>query len=209
MEDVKVVYLMDPHCGWCFGYSRTFKQFHDRVIKDSPIGLAVATGGLFIPRIAGSTEFAEDKRPIAARIERQFDVSFSPNYFDNVLASTWIDSTPSSEAIHTCAILDHSRTLQFAGRIADAAFVEARNISLPEVVLEIAEEQGFDPTVFRQTMASPNVTNALEQSLRFSAQAKTGFPAVFLLDNRSGKLVHLSGANLSVDELEQAVDHYI
>lgn len=91
----------------------------------------------------------------------------------------------------------------------DAAFLDARNIPLDEVVLEIAEEQGFDPTVFRETMASPSVTGALDQSLRFSAQAQTGFPAVFLLDNKRGEVIHVGGADLSVHDLERAVDDYL
>lgn len=208
-EDVTLVYLMDPHCGWCFGYGRTIAAFYERVIKHNSIAFKVLTGGLFIPRIAGSAEFADDKRSIAARVEHQFGVSFSPNYFDNVLAGSWIDSTPSSRAIHTCEILDQSSTLQFAGRIVDAAFLEARNISLPEVVLEIAEEQGFDSTVFRETMASPSVTDSLDQSLRFSAQAQTGFPAVFLLNNKRAEVIHVGGANLSVHDLERAVDDHL
>lgn len=208
-EEVSLVYMMDPHCGWCFGFGGTIRAFYDRVIEPSAIAFKVVTGGLFIPRIAGSVEFADDKRSIAARVEHQFGVSFSPNYFHNVLAGTWIDSTPSSRAIHACEILDQSRTLQFAGRIVDAAFLEARNISIDEVVLEIAEEQGFDPKEFRETMASPSVTDALDQSLRFSAQAQTGFPAVFLLDNKRGEVIHVGGANLSVHDLERAVDGYL
>lgn len=208
-DEVSLVYLMDPHCGWCFGYESTIRAFYERVLKHSSITFKVLTGGLFIPRIAGSAEFANDKRSIAARVEQQFGVSFSPNYFDNVLAGSWIDSTPGSRAIHTCELLDTSRTLQFAGRIVDAAFLDARNISVPEVVLEIAVEEGFDPVVFAETMASPSVTDALDQSLRFSAQAQTGFPAVFLLDNKRAEVVHVGGANLGIDDLERAVADYL
>lgn len=208
-EEVSLVYLMDPHCGWCFGHGKTIRTFHERVIEHSSLGFKILTGGLFIPRIAGSAEFADDKRSIAARVEHQFGVSFSPDYFDNVLASGWIDSTPSSRAIHACEILDQSRTLQFAGHLVDAAFLEACNISLPEVVLAIAKEQGFDPAAFAETMASPSVTDALDRSLRFAAQAQTGFPTVFLLDNTRGDVVHVGGAQLSVDDLEQAVRDYL
>ncbi len=145
---------MDPHCGWCFGYSKTITEFYDSVIKDSPIGFEVVTGGLFIPRISGSSEFADDKRPIAARIERHFGVEFSPNYFKNVLAVSWIDSAPSSKAICACNILAHSKSLYFSNSITEAAFINGRNISLPEVILEIAEEQGFDPNSFGETVGS-------------------------------------------------------
>ena len=58
-------------------------------------------------------------------------------------------------------------------------------------------------------MASPSVTDALDQSLRFSAHAQTGFPAVFLLDNKRAEVIHVGGANLGVDDLERAVDDYL
>jgi hypothetical protein len=57
-EEVSLVYLMDPHCGWCFGFGGTIRAFYERVLEHSSIAFKVVTGGLFIPRIAGSVEFA-------------------------------------------------------------------------------------------------------------------------------------------------------
>ncbi len=51
------------------------------------------------------------------------------------------------------------------------------------------------------------VLRTRENPFRLVLQA--GFPAVFLLDNTRGEVVHVGGANLSVHDLERAVDDYL
>lgn len=197
---------MDPHCGWCFGYSTTISEIRKRIADNDSIDFDVIPGGLFIPGLRGSTEFADEKRPVASRIERMFDVEFSPDYFENVLAAPWLDSTPSNQAIHACNIIEPARALRLSSAIIDAAFIDGRDISQPQVVLEIAQEQGFDRDHFGETMASPTVKEDLGTALRFSAEARSGFPSVFIHDNGRNDLVHLGGANLSVDAFVKAVE---
>jgi protein-disulfide isomerase-like protein with CxxC motif len=80
---------------------------------------------------------------------------------------------------------------------------------LPEVILEIAEEQGFDPSSFGEMMDAQKVADDLNCSLDFAAEVRTGFPSVFIQDNNQNKLMHLGGSNLSVRDLQQAVEHYL
>lgn len=200
---------MDPHCGWCFGYRKTITAFYDRVIKDSSIDFEIVTGGLFIPGKPGSPKFANDKRPIAERVQRQFGVEFSPAYFENVLAAPSVDSTPGCKAICASNILAESRSLYLSNAIIEAAFIDGQNISLPEVILEIAEEQGFDPDSFGEKMESQRVADDLGFNLDFAAEVRKGFPAVFVQDNKQNKLMHLGGSNLSVRDLGEAVDVYL
>ena len=96
--------------------------------------------------------------------------------------------------------------MHFSTAILRAAFVEGRNISLPDVVPEIAQEQDFDPDRFGEKMTSPSIEDNLTTSLRFAAQVRTGFPAVFVQNSERDTLVHLGGADLSVSELQAAVD---
>lgn len=203
MSHMKLIYLMDPHCGWCFGFSDTISKIRDLAIETDSIEFTVIPGGLFIPAIAGSAEFADDKRPIASRIEDLFGLTFSPDYFDNVLSVPSIDSTPSNRAVLACNLLDASRSLELSKALIDAAFVYGRNISSMDVVLEVTAEMGFDRTEFGETMASPEVEAGLAAAQRFAAETQSGFPSVFLGDTQSGELVHVGGADLTVEDFVQ------
>ncbi len=200
---------MDPHCGWCFGYRETITEFYDSAVKNSSIGFEVVTGGLFIPARPGSLVFANEKRPIAERVQRQFGVEFSATYFENVLSAPCVDSTPGSKAICASNSLDNSKSLYLANAIIEAAFIDGRNISLPEVVLEIAKEQDFESESFSDTMDSQKIADDLSSNLDFAAQVGTGFPTVLIHDKNRNKLVNLGGSNLSVADLGKAIDDYL
>lgn len=123
-------------------------------------------------------------------------------------AAPWIDSTPSNQAIQACNVLKPPTTLDLAEAIIKGAFVDGRNISQTEVVVEIAQEQGFDQREFGKAMASRRVDQDLTSARQFAAQASTGFPAVFLRDTESGHLHHLGGPNLTLEAFEQAIDRH-
>lgn len=146
---------MDPHCGWCYGYTETITEFHESVIKDSTIDLSVVPGGLFVPRKEISPEFIESKRPIAKRIGDSFGVEFSPSYFTDVLGEDFsIDSTPPCKGVCAANLIDASKSVHFCVALSRAAFLHGRNISKLDIVVAVAAEQGFEAEEFREVMES-------------------------------------------------------
>ena len=196
-----VVYLMDPHCGWCFGHHRVVSKLADlHGNTGSEPGLRVVPGGLFIPRRAWSAEQGETKRPVAARIEQAFGVHFSDEYFRNVLGGPWIDSGPPCRAVLTGEALG-ANPLELAGCLLRAAFEQGRNISDPLVVAELAADFGFDREAFQDAMQSETVQGRLAAAVDFATRAGTGFPSVFLQAAPDTPLRRLGGSELSADDI--------
>ena len=120
-DELELIYLMDPQCGWCFGYADTIRAFYDNIVVDSPIRLSVVPGGLFIPKKKISPEFIDGKRPIAKRISKMFGVEFSPSYFSDVLGGDFVlDSTPSCRGICAANLIDATKSLHFCVALSKA-----------------------------------------------------------------------------------------
>ena len=203
MVDVQLIFLMDPHCGWCFGYADTIMAFHDEVVADSEVGLSVIPGGLFIPKKQITQAFVDGKRPIAEKISKLFGVAFSPAYFTDVLGGPSIDSTSSCKGVCVANLIDASKSVHFSVALIKAAFAHGRDISKQEIVVEVAGEQGFDVQQFGDLMGSEAAEESLRRSLAFARQVGTGFPS--LLHDGDTELTYVGGSNLTLLALKDIV----
>ncbi len=195
---------MDPHCGWCFGFAGTIKEIAAHYAQDPRLQVSLVTGGLFHPAVATTPAFADEKRPIAERVAKMFDVRFAEAYFQNVLASGHLDSLVPCQFINAVKALQPSATFEFAHRLMQAAFTEGRDISQAGACLDIARGQGLDSEAVEAAVASPEVNALTMDSFALARRLGTGFPSLFL--RRGEALSHLGGANLTLDSLKLSLD---
>lgn len=200
----QLIYLMDPQCGWCFGFSGTMRAMVAHYQGDERLELSLITGGLFHPARAAGPDFAKEKRPIAVRVSRLFGVRFSEDYFRKVLASGHLDSLVPCQVINAVKITSPQDVFGFAERLIVAAFSEGRNISDSSVCLDVVHEYGLNRDEIASNLRTPEVIGMTERSFEFARQAGTGFPSLFL---RTGsRQTHLGGAQLDLETLRASVD---
>jgi putative protein-disulfide isomerase len=202
--DAQLIYMMDPHCGWCYGYSGTMHSIAAHFQNEGRLELSLVTGGLFHPAKSISSDFAEDKRPIAARISQQFTVQFSEDYFRNVLGSGRLDSLVPCQVINAVKISSPEAVFAFAKQLIEAAFSDGRNISEQSVCLDVVHESGLDSERIASILPTPEVIEMTKKSFEFSRQVGTGFPSLILKSERG--LTHLGGAQLDLKTLKAGVD---
>ena len=203
-----LIFLMDPQCGWCFGYFKTISEFsglHGN--RGTQLALRVVPGGLFVPGRATSTAFANEKRPIAKRIESAFGVKFSDDYFRNVLGSGWLDSDPPCRAIIAAELLD-TNPLDFAGSLMNAAFQNGRNISDEAVLVELAAERGIERAKFADALRSELTLQQRDRAFQLAATVRSGFPSLFVQPAPREPLHRLGGGELSADDIRAALANH-
>ena len=179
-QALEVLYLMDPHCGWCFGYSATVTELVQRYEGDARVSLEVVTGGLFYPAIPGSAELAEEKRPIAARIERHFGVSFSDLYFERVLAAPRIDSYPPCALINAARVRNRADQFGVTAALIQSAFSDGVDISRFDMAAGVLSERGYELDEMVGLAQSPKVEQTTRQSFALARETGSGFPSVFV-----------------------------
>ncbi|MCW8329064.1 hypothetical protein MD588_09610, partial [Photobacterium sp. SDRW27] len=200
----QLIYLMDPQCGWCFGFSGIMHEIVAHFQSDDRLELSLVTGGLFHPARVTGPNFAEEKRPIAARVEQMFGVNFADDYFSKVLGTGHLDSLVPCQVINAVKMKTPGAEFGFAARLIDAAFIEARDISELSVCLDVVQESGFDAKEVELILSTPELVEMTEKSFEFARQAGTGFPSLFLKTEHA--LTHLGGAQLDLKTLKARVD---
>jgi putative protein-disulfide isomerase len=161
-----ITYLFDPFCGWCYGaapqIARIREALGDQAIQGLPVGLFA--GEHAQPMNAEFRDYAWSNDQRIAAMTGQV---FSPAYFDGVLSDfdAPLDSGPPTLAFAVADLLRRGSGLALLDRMQRARFVEGRNLTSTETLLDLAGELGHDRARFRTALEGPDGAAALKTAL--------------------------------------------
>lgn len=179
---MRFIYVMDPMCGWCYAFQPELEVFLN---KHESIGVDWIMGGL----APDSTEPMEDalKETIASywhKIEAVSQVTFNHDF--------WTTNTPYRSTYPACRAVIAAERLrahsapQMAKAIQSAFYLEAKNPSLEETLVDCARAIELDDAQFSAALQSHDTEQVFQQHLAVSRQLQvTGFPALFWVDDRN------------------------
>lgn len=176
-----ILYIMDPLCGWCFGFSPVMQklqaqykdQFHFRVIPGGMI-----TGN----RVQPVSVMAEYILGAYRRLEDHAGVKVGEPYLDMLRKGTEIqNSEPPCRAIHTFQQMQPERALDFAHELQLKQFVAGKSFNDEATYRELATEFGIDADTFINAMNSEESRYGTQQEFQWvQAAGITGFPCAVL-----------------------------
>ncbi|MEH2921618.1 DsbA family protein [Samsonia erythrinae] len=215
MAPVKLHYIYDPLCGWCYGAA--------------PLALAAQTiEGLELVLHGGGMMTGSNSRTITPewrdyviphdrRIAQMTGQTFGENYYQGLLRDTRVvlDSAPPTAAVLAAEAMD-DKAMMMLHQIERAHYVDGLRIAEAAVLRQCAEAIGLDGEAFSSEFAFIQV-EALSKHIRASREllAKVrgqGFPT-FALEDVNGNLQHIPAANYlgQVDAwrhfLRKQIDH--
>lgn len=171
-------YFADPMCSWCWGFapviSAVMDGFRDRLM------LALVMGGLR----PGTTQpmTPEARAEILhhwAEVERR---SGQPFKRDGALPDGFVyDTEPACRAVVTMLDIDPPAALAYFKSVQAAFYAEGRDVTEPQTLATLAEQQGVDPARFSQRFASDEMAQTTRTHFHQTAQIGVrGFPTVIL-----------------------------
>ncbi|MEB7772991.1 DsbA family protein [Kurthia gibsonii] len=86
-EELSLIYVWDAYCGWCYGFSKSLKAFHE---KHPELSLTILPGGLFMgerKQAMGSLPYIAD---VNERIHQLTDAIFGEAYQDLAQEGTFV-----------------------------------------------------------------------------------------------------------------------
>jgi putative protein-disulfide isomerase len=180
MSAVRVFYVADPMCSWCWGFASVLEAVEPTLRAD--IELQLVLGGL-----APDSELPMDEatRRYVQRawraVESQTGARFEHSFWERCQPrrSTW----PACRAVLAAG----ERGRDMFGAIQKAYYTEARDPSDPETLVTIGRELGFEEGAFAATLAAPETQTRLEED--FALRRKLGvhgFPSLAI--ERDGEL---------------------
>lgn len=179
-----VHYVMDPMCSWCYAFATPWRALSAQF--DEGIDVHYVMGGLAPDNDEPMP--ASMRRAIADtwhRIESATGARFNHEFWQS---NTPRRSTyPACRAVIAAGFLAGDGRSRMAEAVQRAYYLEARNPSLDDVLIQAAASAGFDRDEFAAEFKGQRVREAfdedLDQTRRFGVG---GFPAVIAEDRSHG-----------------------
>lgn len=172
----KLYYVYDPMCSWCWGYAPTWKRIEAELTPY--LGIQYVLGGLApdsdVPMpVDMQTQIASYWH----KIESDLGTSFNHDFWSlNVpKRSTY----PACRAVLAARKQRSEREMYHA--IQQAYYLDAKNPSEPEVLLEVAEQIELETDAFRKDFFSDEIKQLLAKEIHFARSiGGNSFPSLFL-----------------------------
>ncbi|MEV4503704.1 DsbA family protein [Streptomyces klenkii] len=203
----RITYAFDAYCGWCYGFGPTIREFAE--VNADRIELTVLSGGLFTgPRARPVSAYPYIPRS-DVRIGELTGAVFGPGYARAFANGTAVlDSAAAATALAALRAQAPERTLEFAGALQRAWYVDGRSLSDPETVRAVASGLGgVDAGAVVAAFADPATRRAVEAEFREVRRLGVdAFPTLLL--HTPGGLRRLGGPTTSARALTRALDQH-
>lgn len=175
----QLIYIHDPMCSWCWGFSPTLTQLQKQM--PARLGFTRLLGGLApdsdqpMPMELQS-KLQDTWRRIQTRIPgTRFNFDFWRNCKPR--RSTW----PACRAVIAARQSDPALELPMIEAIQRAYYLDARNPSDGDTLEALAVEIGLDGPEFADRLNAPQTRDTLEQEIRQARRiGADGFPSLRL-----------------------------
>lgn len=177
---MKIYYIYDALCGWCYGFSPVIKKFYQQYKEEYPF--EVVSGGMVLGEREGPI------RKIAGLIKEAYKVvedRTGVNYGEAFLkeldkGELELSSYLPARAMAAFKMTQVEDQVTFAQHIQHAIYYEGKPPTAKETYLEIIDEMGINPE-FQMNFNLPASEELAIQDFQLTQQLKVqGFPSVFV-----------------------------
>ena len=181
-EKMKIIYVYDALCGWCYGFSPVINQFHEKY-KES-LSFEVISGGMITSsRIGPIGEVASYISWAYKDVEKATSVKFGTEFLNKTLkdGDAIFTSIPPAIALSVFKDLDPNNSIRFASDLQRAIYYDGIEPENLDAYGQIALKFGLDAKSFVSKMKDPLYEKLAEDDFKKSAELNvSGFPTIFI-----------------------------
>jgi putative protein-disulfide isomerase len=197
---MKLIYIMDPLCGWCYGNSETTHQLFEKY-KDT-FDFEILPAGMWTGQNARkqSKQMSDYFRKHDLHIQEHTGTAFGDAYFkliedENIV----LDSEIPSRAIVTVNQNWKEKSVLFAAEVQKARYFYGNDLNDKATYLAICKALNIDSTPFLLHFNSAEMKTETQKTFA-SAQKKANSYPTLLLEN-NGALFVLEQGFAPFDEI--------
>ncbi|MGF1701467.1 DsbA family protein [Photobacterium makurazakiensis] len=196
---VKLYYVYDPMCSWCWGYKPTWDKIREAL--SDHVEIVYVLGGLAPDSDIPMPEAMQVQ--IASywkKIEQYLGTSFNHDF--------WSKNTPRRSTYPSCRAIIAARSqgaeLMMLEAIQKAYYLEAKNPSDDAILISLAEDLGLDSAMFKAEFLSNRTQDLLLEELAFARSiGGNSFPSLIVeKENRFIEVpVNYENADVTIAQL--------
>jgi len=197
----RFIYVLDPMCSWCWAFSDTVHELQ----RSYPFPWTLLMGGLAPDSNEPMPiEMQQKLQSIWQHIEQQTGTPFNYDF--------WSNNTPKRSTYASCRAvisaeeLSPGSGLEMTRLIQNAYYLNAKNPSELDTLIELAQQQGLDISAFKTLMSSPETQRQLEKQINAShGLGAQGFPSLFI-ETKEGIIKALSYGYTDAIKIKSRID---
>jgi putative protein-disulfide isomerase len=186
-KSVKIIYVYDALCGWCYGFSPVLKQCYEKHKND--FEFEVLSGGMMMgDRIGSINDIAPYIKTAYHTVENTTGIKFGEAYL-RVLedGSMILNSELPSIALSLFKQYFPEQSVLFAHEIQNALYFDGRDPNEFETFRHIAVNHGIDPDEFEAKMRTESAKEAAYYDFALAKQLRVeSFPTVLMQTSETG-----------------------
>ncbi|MFI1773403.1 DsbA family protein [Thalassobellus citreus] len=178
---MKLIYVMDPLCGWCYGNSINTKKLYSEF--ESKIEFEILPAGMW----TGNQAKRQDKNMVSffekgdKQIEQYTGTPFGEAYFEFLKNETIIlDSEIPSRAIVSVKNIAPQKAIPFALEVQKARYMFGKDLNNVQTYVSICETLSIDATVFVKTFSSEELKKQTQESFTKATKYASSYPTLLL-----------------------------
>jgi putative protein-disulfide isomerase len=186
MPEKTIVYVMDPLCGWCFGFSPVVRELYDATKRRA--SWMVFSGGMVTgDRIAPIGELKSFLHQVLPRLQTTTGVIFGKPFLEGVLeeGTMSLSSLEPSRALQAVKALAPEKSLFYAHALQSALYTDGLDITRLGVLGDLAETLGVEGFEI-EYMKTETLDNTLQEFKQVSSWGISGFPTLVGLEGEEG-----------------------
>lgn len=203
---MNLIYIGDPMCSWCYGFAKPMDELLADPRETAPLQLALIMGGLrpftTEPIAPGKAdEIFGHWQHVAEASGQPF--AQAPNTALHTPGFVY-DTEPASRATVTVRSHWPGKVWQYFKAVQHAFYAEAKDVTRPEVLADVAEQFGIARTAFAKAFSSQEMRDLTAADFAQSqAWGIRGFPTVVA---QHGDHLHLVGSGcMAIEALRERI----
>lgn len=205
---MKLLYIMDPLCGWCYGNSTNTKKIYDKYkdkldIEVLPAGMWEGTN----TRIQ-SKELVQYVKKHDPQVQQTTGTEFGKDYYEFIENNNIVlDSEVPSRAIVTVKILWPKQLVPFTIAVQKARYLYGKDLNQELTYISICEELNLDKKHFLDAFYSEAIKKETQETFALAQQYTNSYPT--LLAEKEGEIFVLEKGYAPLGDILQQIDNLI
>lgn len=198
----KLIYIFDPLCGWCYGFSPVMQSLQDQY--QGVFDFEVVAGGMMTgDNVRTAAEMANFLKGAYPNVEKRTGVTFGEDFLEGTLNSPnrRFNSMPACQALALFKQEKPEQALNYAHALQKAIYQEGIDCEDEQALAAVAASFGLEAQAFAQKLGTPEAEELAKQDFARAAYfGAKGFPT--LLFEKDGEYFLLSNGYIDAEPLQ-------
>jgi putative protein-disulfide isomerase len=203
----KIIYIMDPHCGWCYANRQSVEDLYD--LLPAEFEFDILPGGMWINKhsVRGGKAIKDFLLPSIIRLNEFSNADISSKYIDLIQDSTYLlKSDLVSEAINAVNVLWPKKGLYFAHALMKQQFANGNRYDVEKTYKLAIEEIELDWITFKELWKSNINKEETAKGFQNAHFLTTSFPSLHAQDENEVKKIKDGLFNVA-EIVNNLIDH--